>query len=207
MVVAARRAYSDLQRWMKTAAPRGRQRSAFGRRAFLTTWTLAVAVLGVIGLLSPARFGAPGSRAFGNRAAATIILVVVLAALIGLAMQRARIVRTARTGWTVVLEEGIRHPHLEGALGALQACPAPLRTRFAATWVWGPAAVGVLAVILTFSSAYFLVDLLVSAGGAGPQGLLFAVGYAIAGCLAFLAGAGRLATWPLAATVRRLAQA
>ncbi|MFN2389889.1 MAG: hypothetical protein ABR575_09850 [Actinomycetota bacterium] len=205
MVIAARRAYSDLLRWMRGAAPGRAERAVLGRRAFLDTWLTSLAALAVIGIVSPSRFAA-GARPFGDPPVS--LALAVLAAVVGGSVAARHWGRGTGSprGWTAALGSGIEHPHVEGAVGALRACPAPFRMRFTAGWVWGPALVALLGVVFALSSAYFVVDAIVARGAIEPEQLLFAAGHALLSLVTFLLGARRLGTWPLAMTVSRAAR-
>ncbi|MBA2366070.1 MAG: hypothetical protein H0V77_06420, partial [Actinobacteria bacterium] len=61
MVVAAERSYRDAVRWIKSERPRLR-RAAFARRATRAAFLTGLALMGSIGLLSPASFGAVTGR-------------------------------------------------------------------------------------------------------------------------------------------------
>jgi hypothetical protein len=162
-----------------------------------------VLLLAIIGLISPARFGSQGSRAFGS-GWPTI-------ALIGLALACGLWVYARRKthGWVVAkIREPFRRPLEEdpafgGASGALAAAPAPLRTRFALTWIWAPAVGAMIALTACLSAAYFLVDAVLARFEVGwQQPVLAGIDLVLAWTL-FRIAAGRLAVWPLAVAVHR----
>jgi hypothetical protein len=201
MVLAARRAYSDATRWMREARPPRAQRSRFAGTLFTLSLAAGVVVLGAIALLSPARYGSPGARPFGDKQVSLVILVVVLATT-GWLLTSGR--RKARE---LVMDRrrALEHPARDGAADALTDTPGPFRTRFAVGWVWGPMIAGVFAAALAFSSIYFLIDALLARFDVGWEQPAFALGDAIAAFVLFRALAGRIATLPVASAAYRAA--
>lgn len=201
MVRAARRAYSDAISWIKQARPRRSTRGRLAWKLFRTIYAGSFLLLGVIGLLRPSRFGSPTSRPLRSvewAALALLVAIVVAFAFI----RRQRIVGSFRR----LLEPFRRpldHPSHDPAAGALESCPAPLRTRFALGWVWGPAAAVVVAAFLAASSAYFVVDAVLARFEIGWQQPLLAAIQALASLLVLRAVAARLGTWRLALSVHR----
>ncbi len=93
--------------------------------------------------------------------------------------------------------------YFEGAADALAACPESYHSRWAVSWVWIPSLLAVVGVTCAFSSAYFVVDAVLSGGRIGVGNPIFAGANAILSALAFASGALRLSTWRLALSVHR----
>jgi hypothetical protein len=160
-------------------------------------------LLALVGLVSPARFGLQGSRAFGS--GPPTVALIGIAAACGLWVYA----RRGAHRWVVAkIGEPFRRPLEEdpafaGASAALAAAPGPLRTRFAVTWIWFPVAGAVIAATAGLSAAYFLVDAVLARFEVGwQQPVLAAADLIVAGAL-FRLGAGRLAVWPLAVAVHQ----
>ncbi len=204
MVLAARRSYSDLTGWMKQARPRSLRPWRLALKVFRSLTLGALTLLGVIGLASPARFGAATSRA-GASTGWWALMVLVAFCLIWMGIKSGGI-RTTVARIAEPLSRPLDHvSSFEPAWGALESCPAPLRTRFALGWVWGPVAVVVLAAVFAASVAYFVVDMLLAEFTIGPeQPLLLLINGALA-LIVLRLGAKRLSTWRLAFSVHRAA--
>lgn len=200
MVMAARRAYSDVIRWIKDARPR-RAGSRLALKLFRTVYAGSFLLLGTIGLLRPSRFGSPTSRPLRSMEWFALAALVVLVAGFAL-VRRGRIARSLHR-----LLEPFRypldHPSHDPAAGALESCPAPLRVRFALAWVWGPVAGLVLAAFLAASSAYFVVDAVLARFEIGWEQPILAALQALASLLVLRAIATRLSIWRLALSVHR----
>lgn len=199
----SRSAYSDAAAWMRSREPRGRARervSAAVLGAFLVD---SVLLLALIGLFSPASFGAEGSRAFGNTPR-TLMLAAVAGACAMWFVRRIRVHRWAfesmREPFRRPLEDD---PAFSGASGALSAARPPLQTRFAIAWIWAPALAALVAAAASLTTAYFLVDTVIARFEIGwQQPIIAAVNLVLAWLLLRIA-AGRLAVWPLAVSVHR----
>jgi hypothetical protein len=202
MVIAARRAYQDLIRWIKEARPRTLVPWRLARRLFATSSLASTVLLGAIGLFAPARFGAPASRPRGGQewwAVACLVglcLVVLLLSRSSMSAGATRIRETFRGR----LEE---HPSFEPSVSALDSSPGALRTRFALGWVWGPMAAGVLGAIFAASAVYFVVDAILARFSIGWQQLLLAVVNAALSLIIFRIAAKRLSVWRLSFAVHR----
>jgi len=201
MVIAARRAYSDATSWMRSARVAKIAKWGFARRAFVSAFVAGLIVMGLIGLVAPANFGAPGTDTFGSG--------WPLPALIGVLVAAAFYVFTKRTGVRKILDR-LREPWLrplneheafEGAANALAACPDLLKNRFAVTWVWGPIGWLILGTMFAFSAAYFLIDALLARFGIGWQQAIYAGTSVLLSFVAFRMAAKKLATWRFAASV------
>ncbi len=198
-----RRAYSDAAAWMRSRLPSRAGRASFAAGALTACLVDSVLLLAIVGLVSPARFGAQGSRAFGSGWPTAAL--IGLAAACGLWVFARR--KTHR--WVVArIKEPFRRPLEEdpafaGASGALAAAPAPLRTRFALAWIWAPAAAAAVAATACLSAAYFLVDAVLARFEVGWQQPVLAAADLIVGWALLRIAAGRLALWPLAVAVHR----
>ncbi|MDP9069622.1 MAG: hypothetical protein M3N53_14960 [Actinomycetota bacterium] len=202
MVLAARRAYSDLIRWMKDARPRSLRPWRLAVSLFRSFMLGALILLGVIGLLSPSRYGSPTSRATGS-AGWWVLLLLVTCCLLWIATKRHGIRRSVER-MAEPFSAPLSHvPAFEPAWSALDSCPAPLRTRFAAGWVWAPVAMLVAGAVFAAAAAYFIVDTLLAELAIGPeQPLLFLIN-ATLGLVVLRLGAKRISTLRLALSVHR----
>ena len=201
MVMAARRAYSDVLRWMKDARPRGARSGRLALKLFRALYVGALVVLGLIGLVRPSRFGAPTSRPLRSAEWAGLALLVAVLSIYLLV--RRREIRASSQRFLEPFRRPIDHPSLDPAANALESCPAALRTRFALGWVWGPAAAFLLAALLAAASAYFVIDAILAGFAIGWQQLVLAAIQALLSLIALRAAATRLATWRLALSVHR----
>ena len=203
MVRAARRAYSDATRWIRAGRPPTFNPRRFALRATAGAFVGGTIVLGAFGLLTPARFGATGARAFRSGWPALALLALVAAAVLLVLIDARRLrwlVARVREPWRRPLDDD---PNFAGAVEALASCPAALHTRFVASYVWGPAVLGVLGTMFGFSSAYFVVDAILARFSVGWEQPLLAVGNALLSVIVFWAASQRLSTWRLAASVHR----
>ncbi|MDQ3955701.1 MAG: hypothetical protein M3285_09145 [Actinomycetota bacterium] len=195
--------YADAVKWIRSAR-RGRSGGwQFAERAFGASLMAGIPILCVIALLSPTSFGAPGSNTLRSGWPLYLLLGILGLSLL-LLIASARYVR-----WTIAR---LRDPFVrsfsgdarfEGAADALAECPAPLRTRFAMGWVWGPTALAVLGIFGTFSCAYFLIDAVMARFEVGLGHPILAAINGAVGLIAFRLGAARLQTWRLAVSVHR----
>lgn len=201
MVIAARRAYRDLIRWMKAARPSGLRPWRLARRLFWTSILSATILVGSIGLVRPERFGSRNTRA-GSPEWWALGLLVAAACLFVVLRRRGLVTAVDR------LLEPLRRPleelpSFEPAVNALDSCPAPLRSRFLLGWVWGPAAGLVAGAFFAASAVYFVVDAILARLVVGWQQPLLAGTNAALGLVISRLAATRLATWRLAFSVNR----
>ncbi|MDQ3985980.1 MAG: hypothetical protein M3280_05725 [Actinomycetota bacterium] len=201
--MSSRRAYTDAIAWIKSARPRRLDKWRFSERAFGAALLAAAPLLGGIALVSPDSFGAPGSNTLQ-----TGWPLYVLLGLVGLSLALV-LARASTVRWLMVR---VREPFIrpfegdarfEGAADALARCPAPLRSRFAVSWIWGPVALAGLGTICAFSTAYFLVDAILVRFEVGLEQPIYAAAFAAASLGFFRLAATRLATWRLAVNVHR----
>jgi len=202
MVIAARRVYSDLLRWMKAARPRGLRPGRLAARLFRTIYLGAFLVLATIGLVRPSRFGSPTSRPLRSAEWLGLALLTAIAAGVTLARRQgvSDAIRRLREPFGRPFDH---HPSYEPAAAALDSCPGPLRTRFALGWVWGPAGAVVLAAFFAASSAYFIVDAILARFEIGWQQLALTGIQAVLSLFVLRIAATRLSTWRLALSVHR----
>ena len=203
MVIAAQRAYSDAIRWIKAARPRRLEGWRFAWRAYAGCFAGGSALLGVIALIAPSEFGQVGtSTADAGLPALVIACLAGAVALLAFA-------RRKHLWW---LMTRIREPLVtpltdergyEEASDALASCPSAFQTRFAVTRVWGPAALVVLGATCAFSTAYFLLDAILSGGRVGWGQPAYAGAFLALGVIVFRLAAPSLATWRLAASVHK----
>ncbi len=203
----SRSSYSDALKWIKSARPRRINRWRFAERAFGASLMGSVPLLCVLALLSPSAFGARGSNTL-RTGWPLYVLLAILGVSVALVAARSRRIR-----WALAR---LKEPFLrsfegdarfDGARDALAQCPAPLRTRFALGWVWGPAGLAAIGVIGAFSCAYFLIDAIMARFEVDLDGApLYAAGNAALSLLMFHLGAGRLLSWRLAVSVHRSVQ-
>ena len=201
----ARKAYSDASAWMRSRVPGPRSRAALASRSLAGSLVGSVLLMTAIAMASPARFGSQGSRAFGSGWPVLVLAAVAAGCLLWVVARRRSftwLVARAREPFGRPLEDD---PAYAGAAGALAACPAPLRTRFATGWIWAPAVAALIAGAASLSAAYFLVDAVLARFEVGwQQPVLAAADLAVAWGL-LRAFAGRLAVWPLAVSAHRAA--
>jgi hypothetical protein len=205
MVIAARRAYSDATRWVRSSRPKrlhGWNRAGI---LFVNTFLAGILFLGIIGILAPSRFGSPGATAF--RSGLPAVALVGIAALCGVFA----FIRRHEIAWAIRrLREPARRavsedPAFEGAVNALEACPRPMQSRFALFWVWGPTAMFILGAVFAFSAAYFVIDAILARFSVGWEQAALGAGNAVVSLAVFRVAAARLATWRLASSVYRSA--
>jgi hypothetical protein len=198
-----RRAYSDAAAWMRSRVPSRRARDRLASAALAAALIDGALLMSLIGLLSPASFGASGSRAFGSGVRTYALLGIVALCGIWLARRfRAHrwLVAKVREPFRRALEDD---PAFAGAAASLDAARAPLKTRFAIGWIWLPAVAAIAAVGASLSTAYFLVDAVIARFQIGWQQPAFAGVNLLLAWVLFRASAGRLAVWPLAVSVHR----
>lgn len=201
MVVAAQRAFSDAKKWLRAGRPRRIERNRFAWRAFGATFVAGLTVLGLISLVAPNNFGNPGSSTIGSGWPLYVIIgLIALCALYAL-------IRREHVRWLLnrfrepFARRLDRNPGFEGAADALAECPGPYKTRFAAVYIWAPAALAVLGATFSFSAAYFVVDAVLARFAIGWEQAVYAAAFTVASVIVFALAAGRLATWRLAVSV------
>lgn len=205
MPVRRRSAYSDAVAWVASRRPERRERAAIATRALTACLVGALLLLCVVGLLSPARFGSQGSRAFGSGWRDLVLAGIALGCAVWAAARRrslAWLVARAREPLGRPLEDD---PAFAGASGALAATRGPLRTRFALGWIWAPAGAALAGAASCLAASYFVVDAVLARFEVGWQQPVFAAIYLALAWGAFRAAAGRLAVWPLAVSAHRAA--
>jgi hypothetical protein len=188
---------------MRSRVPSRRSRGAVAGAALGGCLVYSLLLLSLIGLASPARYGSQGSRAFGTGWTSL--------ALAGIAAGCATwaIAHRGTHAWLVrKVREPFRHPleadpAFAGAAHALGAAPAPLKTRFAAGWIWLPAVSALLALAGCLSTAYFAVDAVLARFEVGWQQPVLAAANLLLAWVLLRVAAGRLAVWPLAVGVHR----
>lgn len=203
MVIAARRAYADLIRWIKRARPSTFNGWRLARRLFWSCVVGATLLLGTIGLLQPARFGSRTGRfqAIEWWALAALLAICVVA----LVVRRTRLYASAtrlRDTFRGNLEQ---HPSFAPAVSALDSCPAPFRTRFALGWVWGPAGLMMAGAIGAASAIYFVIDAILARGTVAPEQVVLAAVNALVSLVILRLAASRLSVWRLSYAVHRAA--
>lgn len=199
----SRRPYSDAAAWMRSRVPPRPDRAALATAALTAFLVDGLLLLSLIGLVSPARFGSVGSRAFGSgwRSLALAGLAVLCAVWLLARLRPHRwVVAKAREPFRRPLEED---PAFAGAAGALDAARAPLKTRFALGWIWLPAAAVLGAVATSLTTAYFVVDAVLARFEIGWQQPVLAAANLVVAWSLLRAAAARIAVWPLAVSVHR----
>ena len=203
MASSTRRAYSDAAAWMRSRIPPPRNRAALAGAALTGFLVDGLLLLATIGLLSPARFGSRGSRAFGSNSR-TLVLGAIVAACAGwLAVRFSAhrwVVAKGREPFRGPLEED---PAFAGAAAALGAARAPLKTRFAIGWIWVPALAVLGALAASLTTVYFLVDAVIARFEVGWQQPVLAAANLVLAWALLRGAAGRIAVWPLAVSVHR----
>ena len=198
-----RRSYADAAAWMRSRLPARSARGSAAAAALGGCLVYSVLLLALIGLVSPARFGSQGSRAFGT--GWTVPALAGIAAACAVWAWR----RRASHAWLVrKVREPFRHPleadpAFAGAAHALGAAPAPLKTRFAAGWIWLPAGAALLGLAGSLSVAYFAIDAVLARFEVGWQQPVLAGANLLLAWAVLRAAAGRLTVWPLAVSVHR----
>ena len=203
MVLSAGRAYSDAVKWLKTARPRRFSRLRYAERAVGATVAGAVPLLTLIALGSPSSFGSRGSNTLQSGWPMYVLLGLLALSLVYLFAHMARI----RWSLARTREPFVREPRgdvrYENAADNLAACPAPLKTRFAVQWIWGPLVIAVLAIMAGFAATYFLIDAIVARFSVGWYHPVYAAANIVVSLVLFALVSGRLITWRLAVAVHR----
>ena len=94
-------------------------------------------------------------------------------------------------------------PNFNGAADALAQCSESWRSRWATSWVWGPALLAAAGVTFAFSSAYFVVGAVIAGGRIAWGHPVLAGINALLSIASFALGATRLSTWRVALSVHR----
>jgi len=202
MVVAAERSYRDAVRWIKAERPRLR-RAAFARRATRAAFLTGLALMGSIGLLSPASFGAvTGRTSLRDWPPVVVGCLVVTCVIYGL-LHRAEVRSVLQRVRDPYMRPLTEHPGFEGAADALAACPRAYRTRFALVFIYRPLAMGLGATVSALSTAYFVIDAILARFLVGWSQPLYALVFlCLSLTLSYLA-APKLSTWRVAASVHK----
>lgn len=200
MVIAGQRAYADAVRWIRSARPPIR-RVRFARTAVRASLLAGMALMSLIALADPNRFGSPGSRTLRTGWPSAVVIGVLAGCVLFALLRRREIISAvARVGepYRRPLSE---LPSFDDAADALAACPGAFKTRFAVLWVWRPLALVVLGVTCAFSTAYFVVDAILARGSVGWGQVLYACVFLAASLGVFALSAPTVSTWRLAASV------
>ena len=203
MVFAARRSYTSAVRATRSSRPPGFGRARFARTAVGACFVAGTGVLSLIGIVAPSRFGQPGADTLrsGWPLAALVALVAITSAVAFLRITRlVWAVRRIAEPYQRPLEE---LPEFDEVAEALATSPAPLRTPYAISFVWGPALAAIIGTTFAFSTAYFVVDAVLGRFQVGWAHPIYAVAFAALSWFVFLIAGGRLATWRLAASVHK----
>ena len=91
MVMASEKAYSDAKKWLRTARPRRIERNRFAWRSFAGFFLAGLVVLGIISLLAPNSFGAPGTNTLGTGWPLILVLALIAGSLLYALLQRRRL--------------------------------------------------------------------------------------------------------------------
>lgn len=201
MVLAARRAYRDANRWMKGSRARGPAAWRLTRSAFWGTLLAALGVMALIGVVAPSGFGLPGRNTLRSGWPSLVLIAIVLACLLYALLRRDQIAWLVRRAAEPFRRPLTEHPAYDPASGALSSCPAFFQIRFFVAWVVAPTGLAALAGIAAFSVAYFIVDALLARFRVGVGHPVFAIANAWAGVLLFRLAAARLSTWRLGLSV------
>ena len=199
---AASRAYADAVRWVRASRRNKVDPASFGRAAFLHAMVLGILLMSVAGLVSPKSFGSPGSRALGSGWVTAWMVGLIAAAGLHFAA-RYRAIRRGIELLRLTLSGSVAEEGYEGATNALASCPAPLRSRFAFSWVWLPLFGAALGFLLACSSAYFIVDAVIARFDVGLGQVLYGIASATASLMVFLLSAPRLISWRVAYAANR----
>lgn len=201
--MSARRAYSDAVKWLKTARPRRFSRFRYAERAVGATIAGAVPLLTVIALVSPNSFGSRGSNTLRSGWPLYVLLGILVLSLVYLASRGARIRWSLQRMREPFVREPQGDPRYENAADNLAACPAPMKTRWAIQWMWGPLVIVVLAVMAGIGATYFVIDAIVARFSIDWYHPVYAAANIAVSMLLFALVSGRLITWRLAVAVHR----
>lgn len=202
-MLAARRAYVDAVKWLKSARPRRFSRLRYAERSVGATVATAIPLLTLIALASPTSFGSRATNTFQTGWPLYILLGILALSLIYLVGRGARILWALRRVREPFVREPRGDPRYENAADNLAACPGPLKTRFAIQWVWGPLVVALFGVMSGFAATYFLIDAVLARFNVGWYHPVSAAAFLVISIVLFAVVAGRLVTWRLAAAIHR----
>ena len=198
-------AYQDAVGWIKSSRVAHGDTPGFTRRAFGLTFGAGLVLLGAIAFLEPDQFGQPGSNTLRSGWPAWVLGAVVVVAALPFVRRLGRLsgaLDMLRDPWRTVGDGEEAH---DGAAAALEECPASQQTRFALTWIWGPAALAVAGTTFSFATAYFVIDALLSRFLVGwGQAALLGANFLLS-LFCFALGTRRLRTWRLALASYRTA--
>jgi hypothetical protein len=199
----ARRDYANAVRWLRTARPRRIRAGASSMRCFGGSFLAGTFLIGLIAFLSPGSFGVPGRRVFSSGVWTWALIAAVAIAAGGLLAGRRRLTWLYRR-----IREPYRRPFsgddaFEGAADSLARCPAAMHTQWAVSWIYLPTALAVAGVTFAFSTAYFVISAILSAGRISWMEPTLATINAVLSLAAWSLGAVRLSTWRLAVAVHR----
>ena len=171
--------------------------------SFATSFVMGTFVLGLIAIVAPGSFGVPGRRVLSSGVWTWALLGVIGASGAILLANRRSLLSLFRR-----IREPYRRPFtgdeaFEGAADALAQCNDALQSRWAVSWIYVPAGSAVAGVTFAFSSAYFLVSAILSAGRISWYEPVLAGANALISIVAWALGAVRLSTWRLAVAVHR----
>jgi hypothetical protein len=195
--------YANAVQWLRAARPRRIRAGAFAFRCFGGSFVSGTLVLGLIAIVSPGSFGLPGRRVLSSGPWTWALLGTIAFSVLVLLLSRRRLTRLYRR----IREPYSRPPTgdeaFEGAADSLANCAPALHSRWAVAWVYVPAGFAVAGVTFAFSSAYFLIAAVISAGRVSwMEPALFGVN-AVLSIVSWSLGAARLSTWRLAVAVHR----
>lgn len=202
MVVAAERSYRDAVRWIKAERP-PLKRAAFARRGTRTALLAGLALMGVIGLLSPASFGVVRGRTSLRDWPPLVVACLVAACVIYGLLHRAEVrsvLERLRDPYVRPLTE---HLGFDGAADALSTCPRAYRSRFALVFVYRPLGMGFVASVSALSTAYFVIDAILARFLVGWSQPVYAFVFLSLSLTMFYLAAPKLSTWRVAASVHK----
>jgi hypothetical protein len=195
--------YANAVRWLRSARPRRIRTGAFAARSFAASFVAGTFVLGLIAIISPGSFGFPGRRVLSSGVWTWALLGAIAVSGLILLAERRSLLSTFRR-----IREPYRRPFtgddaFEGAADALAQCNDAHQSRWAFSWIYVPAGLAVAGVTFAFSSAYFLVSTILSAGRISWYEPTLAGINALISITTWALGAVRLSTWRLAVAVHR----
>jgi hypothetical protein len=200
MVIAGQRAYADAVRWIRSARPPIR-RGRFARTAVRTSSLTGLALMSLIALADPNRFGSPGSRTLRTGWPSVVVIAVLAGCVLFALLRRQEIISAVTRVGEPYRRPLSELPSFDDAADALAACPGAFKTRFALLWVWRPLALVVVGVTCSFSTAYFVVDAILARGSVGWGQVLYACVFLAASFAVFAVSAPTVSTWRLSASV------
>lgn len=203
MVMASRRTYADALSWVRsTRPPLGRGRPAV--RIFGGSFVAGLAVLGAVAAISPENFGQKGADVLRLGWPSIALVALFVAGVAGLFALRRIVAGIASRNLRGAYAPAAGEQHaFEAAVNALAACPRALQLRFAAGWVWGPAAAACGGAVLAVSSAYFVIYAVLARFDVGVETAVAAAVDVLLGLAILALAANRLTTWRMANGVYR----